>query len=358
MNENYSKIKTQIEKIESLKRTDKWGPEYQLWLSKTENLVRDTFHEEGLKLFKQQETTTFSYIDENYNWNQYFKELDKRKCLLEGLLADTEADFKSYESNDLNMPTKEEAINSLKHKVDSIDDLSEFVREDVLKSEKYYEVKYALEDSLKQAKLHTSEIGQARIDKVVPKWRREPKPGIFIKEAQVLSELKPLVEVAIKTLNELGQSIPTNLPRYFSAGEGYDARVIFRQILKGATKKIDLADTYLHPETLTQIVGTINTSTPPIIRLVTSKNNSQLSLLSSDIDKLRSQYKNINVSLISSNLVHDRFIVVDDRVFHSGHSFHQLGEKASRIGEETELNQKKKIADDLDSWITSGKLEK
>jgi len=88
MDEQLSKLKGLIEKIESLKKTDKWGPEYQLWKRSTENLVREIFGEDGLRLFKQQATVTFSYIDEEFNWQQYFKELENRKKILEGLLLD------------------------------------------------------------------------------------------------------------------------------------------------------------------------------------------------------------------------------------------------------------------------------
>lgn len=90
MDEKLSKIKEQIIKIDALKGVSKWGPEYQLWERATEKLLKEVFGEEGLKLFKQQQTVTFSYIDEDYNWEQYFKELDKRKRILEGLLAEME----------------------------------------------------------------------------------------------------------------------------------------------------------------------------------------------------------------------------------------------------------------------------
>ena len=43
MDENLSKLKDQILKIEGLKKTERWGIEYQLWLNKTEKLVREIF---------------------------------------------------------------------------------------------------------------------------------------------------------------------------------------------------------------------------------------------------------------------------------------------------------------------------
>lgn len=90
MDEKLSKLKEQISKIESLKNLARWGPEYQLWLNKTEKLVGEIFREEGLCLFQQQRTITTSYIDEGFNIRQYLKELNNRKKVLEGLLAEME----------------------------------------------------------------------------------------------------------------------------------------------------------------------------------------------------------------------------------------------------------------------------
>lgn len=88
MDEKLSKLKEQISKIDGLKNVAKWGPEYQLWMNKTEKLVGEIFGQEGLGLFQQQRTTTTSYIDEGFNVRQYLKELDNRKKVLDALLED------------------------------------------------------------------------------------------------------------------------------------------------------------------------------------------------------------------------------------------------------------------------------
>lgn len=90
MDEKLSKLKEQISKIDDLKNVARWGPEYQLWMNKTEKLVGEIFGQEGLKLFEQQRTTTTSYIDESFNVRQYLKELSNRKKVLDGLLAEME----------------------------------------------------------------------------------------------------------------------------------------------------------------------------------------------------------------------------------------------------------------------------
>lgn len=90
MDEKLSKLKEQISKIDSLKNEEVWGTDYQLWMSKTEKLVKEIFGEEGLSLFKQQRTMTTSYIDDGFNVRQYSKELDNRKKVLEALLSEME----------------------------------------------------------------------------------------------------------------------------------------------------------------------------------------------------------------------------------------------------------------------------
>jgi len=90
MDEKLSKLKEQIPKIEDLKNFDEWGPEYQLWINKTEKLVEEIFGTESLGLFKNQLTTTTSYIDDGFNFKQYIKELNNRKKILVGLLAGIE----------------------------------------------------------------------------------------------------------------------------------------------------------------------------------------------------------------------------------------------------------------------------
>lgn len=100
MDEKLSKLKEQIGKIDSLKNEAKWGPEYQLWMSRTEKLVGEIFGQEGLKLFQQQRTTTTSYIDDDFNVRQYLKELDNRKKVLNGLLEDMEEYSPKSHSNE------------------------------------------------------------------------------------------------------------------------------------------------------------------------------------------------------------------------------------------------------------------
>ena len=117
MDENLSKLKDQVIKIEPLKSQAAWGPEFQLWKTRTQQLVKELFGDDGVKLFNSQGTVVFSYMDEGANTRSYLKELENRKTILQGLL-DTIATSVSSTANEVDAPAdilkelwrKEEAL--------------------------------------------------------------------------------------------------------------------------------------------------------------------------------------------------------------------------------------------------------
>ena len=83
MNQKIEKLKERISEIQGLKITSPWGPEYQLWKNLTDRLVKDLFGTRGLKLFQQQNSVV---LDDS----AYIRELDGRRKILEGLVANEE----------------------------------------------------------------------------------------------------------------------------------------------------------------------------------------------------------------------------------------------------------------------------
>ncbi len=75
----FIKLVQKIEEIDDLKNKSSWGAEYQLWLDLTEKIVLEKFGEQGLNLFKKQQSVLLSD-------DAYVRELDSRKKILEGLL--------------------------------------------------------------------------------------------------------------------------------------------------------------------------------------------------------------------------------------------------------------------------------
>lgn len=88
-------LKEQLIKLDGLRDVERWGPEYQIWKNTTSKIVRDLFGAEYLRLFEQQETRTFSYIDESYNQRQYLEELESMKRFLTSAIDE----FQRLENN-------------------------------------------------------------------------------------------------------------------------------------------------------------------------------------------------------------------------------------------------------------------
>ena len=83
-------LKEQIQKIESLKYQEQWGPNYDIWESTTRNIVRQLFGEEYVKLYDEQKWRSFSMIDQSFNQNRYIKELEDKKQFLESVIKEFE----------------------------------------------------------------------------------------------------------------------------------------------------------------------------------------------------------------------------------------------------------------------------
>ena len=73
--------------------------------------------------------------------------------------------------------------------------------------------------------------------------------------------------------------------------------------------------------------------------IVTSKDY----LTKLDIDKFNKQYPNLKVKY--SNIFHDRFMIVDDTLYHIGASLKDLGKKCFAIGKIEDKEYLKKIVE-------------
>ena len=105
----------------------------------------------------------------------------------------------------------------------------------------------------------------------------------------------------------------------FYDGQIFDAYLIVYKLIKGATKEIMLIDNYIDETVLTlldkresEVSATIYTKTI----------DRQLRL---DLQRHNEQYSPIDVRLFGK--AHDRFLIIDDSVYHIGASLKDLGKK-------------------------------
>ena len=120
----------------------------------------------------------------------------------------------------------------------------------------------------------------------------------------------------------------------FYDGQIYDSYTFITNLIKSATRRIALIDNYIDETVLTML----DKRNPGVdATIYTLKISSQLQL---DITKHDAQYPAIPVKVFNKS--HDRFLIVDEKVYHLGASLKDLGKKwfAFSLMEET-------VADEL-----------
>ena len=124
----------------------------------------------------------------------------------------------------------------------------------------------------------------------------------------------------------------------FYEGQIYDAYSLLIDILSRAKKEIIIIDNYAGKK-LFNIIKNINVK----VKIYT-ENIDNISK-----EKYEKQYSNIEI--ITTNIFHDRFIIIDNRVlYHSGASFKDLGKKCFAITKIVEDNILKELLDKLKKY--------
>lgn len=116
--------------------------------------------------------------------------------------------------------------------------------------------------------------------------------------------------------------IRTSLPPVegiFYEGQIFDAYVFVSDLKKSARKRIILIDNYIDESVLMTLSKRLSGVT---VEIRTGKLPQQLML---DLQKHNSQYEPI--ILVQSHNIHDRFLIIDDIVYHIGASLKDLGRK-------------------------------
>ena len=128
----------------------------------------------------------------------------------------------------------------------------------------------------------------------------------------------------------------TKVNTVFYDGQIYDAYSLFMDILNKAKKEIIIIDNYADKK-LFDIIRNINVK----VKIYT-ENIDNISK-----EKYEKQYSNIEI--ISTNIFHDRFIILDNKeLYHSGASFKDLGKKCFAITKMEDSNILKELLDKLE----------
>jgi hypothetical protein len=105
----------------------------------------------------------------------------------------------------------------------------------------------------------------------------------------------------------------------FFDGQIFDAYAFVCDLIRSATQRIILIDNYVDESVLVLLSKRETGVTTKILT------NSISKTLALDIEKLNRQYPVIDVQMFKSS--HDRFLIIDDDIYHIGASLKDLGKK-------------------------------
>ena len=135
-------------------------------------------------------------------------------------------------------------------------------------------------------------------------------------------EMKQHQEVTDKRIDEVFRRLDANIPPIqgiFYDGQVFDAYRFVADLMRKAKHSIVLIDNYVDDTVLTLLDKRENGVAATIY---TQRINSQFQL---DVDRHNAQYPPIEIKQF--NKAHDRFLLIDDEVYHIGASIKDLGKK-------------------------------
>lgn len=142
--------------------------------------------------------------------------------------------------------------------------------------------------------------------------------GLFQRIEKLESDQKTTNQKLDTVLNAIESKEIKPKQGIFYDGQIYDAYAFVSELIKSAKTSITLFDNYIDDTVLTMLSKNQKVS----ITLYTKTITKQLKL---DVEKYNTQYKPL--TLKAFDLSHDRFLLIDDEIYHIGASLKDLGKK-------------------------------
>ena len=153
-------------------------------------------------------------------------------------------------------------------------------------------------------------------------WANSVLKEFLLKGYSINQRFERLEQRVSKTEEKIEFFIRTSLPPLegvFFDGQKYDAYELVSKLIKSAKRSIILIDNYIDESVLTLLDKRADGITAEIY---TQQINPQLRL---DIQRHDSQYAPIPIHVLTRS--HDRFLLIDDDVYHIGASIKDLGKR-------------------------------
>ena len=154
------------------------------------------------------------------------------------------------------------------------------------------------------------------------KWANKVLKEYILRGYAVTQRIERLEQRVTRTEEKIDFFVRSALPPIegvFYDGQIFDAHVFASDLIKTAKKRIVLVDNYLDESVLV----TLSKREPNVTAQIITKTISNQFRL--DLNRHNSQYPAINVE--ERNNIHDRFLIIDETVYHIGASLKDLGKK-------------------------------
>ena len=154
------------------------------------------------------------------------------------------------------------------------------------------------------------------------RWSSSVLKNYLIRGYAINPRLEQLELRVTATEEKIDFFVKTSLPPVegiFFNGQIFDAYVFVSDLIKSAKKEITLIDNYVD-ETVLTMLDKRNTGVKATIYMQHISKQLQL-----DLCKHNAQYTPVNIK--EFNKAHDRFLIIDNQVYHIGASMKDLGKK-------------------------------
>ena len=168
-------------------------------------------------------------------------------------------------------------------------------------------------------------------------WANKVLKDYLLRGYAINQRIERLEQRVSKTEEKIDLFVRTSLPPVegvFYDGQIFDAHVFASNLIKSAKSSIVLIDNYIDESVLVTLSKRENNVSA---KIVTRGISNQFQL---DLNRHNSQYPQIDVEERTD--IHDRFLIIDDTVYHIGASLKDLGKKLfafSKLGISPEIIQ-------------------
>ncbi len=188
------------------------------------------------------------------------------------------------------------------------------------------------------------EVSIKIIDSFVQMRRFMSQNALLFQKIEVIEKKQQDADKQLqKVLNAIEDKSISKKQGIFFDGQIFDAYLFVSSLLKEAKKSIILIDNYIDESTLIHLSS--KTGKDVKITILTKNITKAVKL---DMQKYAEQYEKVEIKALKQS--HDRFLLIDEKVYHLGASLKDLGKKwfAFSLIEEDVFEIKKRVNEVLD----------